>query len=161
MKIEVVYSLWAADGAKQPFQGGVQGPDERSELASPSAKLLRSIAGAEAAGVVRVVEATKDERAKLDRAVQSQKDGERAQAKAMGDPHPDLLDDGRENPLAGVMSGPWQHGNHADFVAQRRALLKAAATPGSDVVLTKAERAAIERDVAEAEQRLSEMKAPS
>lgn len=146
MKIEVVYSLWGADGLDEALQGG------EHEIEKPSAKLLRSIAGAEAAGVVRVVKATREERIALNRHVQSQEDGEKAYAKAQGEPDE-----------SGQMTGPWQHGNHVDFIAQRRAVLKADEgmidEPGA--TLTKAERAAIERDVAEAEARLAEIEEPT
>lgn len=138
MKIEVVYSRWTADG-------GIDLAGGKHEIEKPSATVLRMIAGAEAGGAVRVLSATKDERKALDRHVQSQEDGEAALAAAMGEP-----DEG------GQASGPWQHGNHVDFIAQRRALLDS-----DEVEMTKAERAAAERDVADAEARLSKIEEPS
>jgi hypothetical protein len=79
VKIRVVYSLWGADGFDEPFGGGIH------ELESLTVAQARSIAGAEAAGVVEVVEATDEERQVLDPHVQSQEDGEAAWQAAQGD----------------------------------------------------------------------------
>lgn len=73
MRIEVIYSVWGADGTDYP--GGVH------EIAKPTAKLLKLAAAAEAAGVVRVT-ASKDERTKMRTHVESQSDSEAAYAKA-------------------------------------------------------------------------------
>ncbi len=56
MKIEVLYSQWGADG--QTFAGGIH------EIEKPSRTLLKHVAVAEAAGVVKVT-ASKDERSKM------------------------------------------------------------------------------------------------
>lgn len=88
MRFEVVHSVWGADD--EVFGGGVH------EVAKPTNKLLALLAGAEAAGVVVVLEATDAERGKLDKGVQSQDDGEAAYEKAQAD-------------------GSWHEGNLAQF----------------------------------------------
>jgi hypothetical protein len=139
VQIEVLTSVWGADD--QEFPGGVHD-------VKLTRKLAPLVAGAEAAGAIVVVDATSAERKLLERHVQSQEQAEKAQAKAMGDPDPET----------GSPTGPWQHGNHVDFVAQAKARLHA---DDPDARLTAAERAALERDVAEAQARLEAMEPPT
>lgn len=106
MKLDVLRTQWAAEDTV--FQGGVH------ELSSdecpcglthgkPDADLLRLIAGAEAAGSIVVVDASDAHRAKLDKAVQSQEDGEAAYKAAQ--PVYDLTTG------AILEDGPWREGN--------------------------------------------------
>lgn len=92
VKIEVLHSSWGAD--KDVFAAGAH------ELGKPAKKLLRLIAGAEAAGALTVLEATTAERKLLDGFVQSQKAGEAAYKQAL-------------------TKGTWQHGNLTNFVLSR------------------------------------------
>jgi hypothetical protein len=99
LTFEVIYTQWATDD--DVFQGGVHtlGPDTCPcgvKHGKPAAALLTLLGAAEAAGSIVVHEATDAHRAKLDRAVQSQADGEAAYAKA-------------------VESGEWQEGNLLQF----------------------------------------------
>ena len=77
MKIEVLHGRWAYED--EVYEGGEQ------MIAKPSKALLEGIAAAAACPdpPVRVVSASKDEKAVLGAAVQSQKDGEKALAEAM------------------------------------------------------------------------------
>lgn len=81
MKIDVVYSTWGvgdeADGDAHVFSGGEQDVnlDEQPYLA-------KYLAAGESAGLVRIVEATDAERAKLEGHVESQEDSEAAYAAA-------------------------------------------------------------------------------
>jgi hypothetical protein len=99
VRFEVIYTQWATEDGV--FQGGVH------ELTSdtcpcgvkhgkPSAALLGLLGAAEAAGSIVVLEASDQHRARLDKAVQSQADGEAAYAKA-------------------VESGEWHEGNRLQF----------------------------------------------
>jgi hypothetical protein len=74
VKINVLVSQWAADD--QVFEGGEQ------EIDKPSAALLRLLAAGEAAGVLEVLDAAGTERTKMDAAVESQEDSEKALEKA-------------------------------------------------------------------------------
>lgn len=99
MKIEVLHSRWGYED--DVYEGGAR------EIEKPSKALLAGIAAAAAAPdpPLRVVSASKDERAAMEGAVQSQEDGESAYAKAQA-------------------SGEWQLGNLEDYRARaRRALL--------------------------------------
>jgi hypothetical protein len=73
MQIEVLDSLWGADG--EEYAGGVH------EIAKPTAKFLRLAAAAEAVGAIRV-KASAEERARMRSHVESQADSEKARAKA-------------------------------------------------------------------------------
>lgn len=88
MTFEVLHSQWAADG--EVFAGGVH------EILKPTPEFLSLLAGAEAAGCVVVLDVSEQHRAKLDKHVQSQEDGEAAYASA-------------------VASGDWQEGNLQQF----------------------------------------------
>jgi hypothetical protein len=99
LTFEVIYTQWATDAGV--FQGGTHtlGADTCPcgvKHGKPSAALLSLLGAAEAAGSVVVHEATDAHRAKLDKAVQSQADGEAAYAKA-------------------VESGAWHGGNLLQF----------------------------------------------
>ena len=128
MIVEVVHTQWAAEGTV--FQGGVH-ELSTAECAcgvthgKPDAELLGLIAAAEAAGSVNVLEANSQHRAKLDKAVQSQADGEAAYARAQAD-------------------GRWQHGNLVQFVADREQRVAAGADLPAD------ERALLELELADA-----------
>lgn len=100
MKIEVLTTQWTHDGGV--LAGGVH------EVEKPTKKLLRAAAAAEHAGVVKVT-ASKDERAEMNSAVQSQSDGEKALEAAMD-------------------SGDWHEGNRAQHELDR-----AAGAPTGDV----------------------------
>lgn len=100
MKLEVLTAQWAHDGGV--LAGGVH------DVERPSKKLLRAAAAAEHAGVVKVT-ASKDERAVMNSAVQSQSDGEKALAAAME-------------------SGGWHEGQRIQYELDR-----AAGAPTGDV----------------------------
>lgn len=104
MKIEVPGAHWAHDDGV--FTGG------RHEIDKPSAKLLKAVAAAEAAGVI-VVHASKDERAKMAAHVESQTDSEKAYASAQKD-------------------GSWQAGNLQAFVGDASFRLKNDSLEDSD-----------------------------
>src|SRR5262245_61392802 len=74
MKIEVLTTQWSTDD--ETLIGG------EHEIAKPSKRQLAAIAAAEATGSVRVVEASDDERRKLDASVQSDEDAQKAYDKA-------------------------------------------------------------------------------
>lgn len=92
MRFRVLHNLWAAD--HEVFAAG------EHEIAKPSASFLRLAAGAEAAGSVEIIDATDEQRGKLDLHVQSQEAGEVAYVQAQED-------------------GRWHHGNLSQFVADR------------------------------------------
>lgn len=94
MRIEVLTTRWGADDAV--YDGGSH------EIEKPTAKFLRLVAGAEAAGVVKVT-ASQEERAKLRGHVESQADSEKAQEKAF-------------------RSGAWHEGNLADYIDSKSRL---------------------------------------
>lgn len=75
----------------------------RVTIDKPSAKLLKAVAAAEAAGVLKV-KASKDERARMAGAVESDADSLKAQQKAMAD-------------------GSWHRGNHEAFLVYARDVL--------------------------------------
>lgn len=75
----------------------------RVTIDKPSAKLLKAVAAAEAAGDLKV-KASQDERARMGRAVESDAESLKAQEKAQAD-------------------GSWQVGSHLAFVTQARQLL--------------------------------------
>jgi hypothetical protein len=88
VKLEVIPTQWAADG--QVFGGGVH------EDVKLTRKLAPLVAGAEAAGVVNVLHATRDERALLKGHVETQAESEKAYARAQAD-------------------GSWHEGNRAQY----------------------------------------------
>lgn len=90
MKIEVLVTQWGADG--EVFVGGVH------EIEKPTKKLLRLVAGAEAAGSVKAT-ASKEERAAIDAAVEAQTDSEAAYEKAQA-------------------NGSWHEGNYDQFASE-------------------------------------------
>lgn len=161
MKVRVVYSVWGADGFDRPLAGGDH------ELEDVTAEQARSIAGAAAAGVVEVLDATDAERALLEGHVESQEDGEAAQAAAMGEWIDDVRDDDGILVEPGRWSGGWTHGNLTNFVAVQKDRLayddqvNAGTARSSDKPLTKGERAEIERQVRIAEATLSNLTEPS
>lgn len=126
MQIEVLTTVWGAGDAE--FAGGVH-----------EVKLTRTIAaivaGAEAAGTIRVVGETAAERKMLDRHVQSQDDGEAAYEKAQAE-------------------GRWQHGNLLQFVTERREQLEATSK------LHPLQRRRMKSELDHAEAALAEVKAP-
>ena len=77
MRFEVIDTVWGADD--EVFGGGVH------EIAKPTSAFLALLAGAEAAGAVRILEASTAHRAKIDRHVQSQEDAEAEYEKAQAD----------------------------------------------------------------------------
>jgi hypothetical protein len=101
VKVRVIYSLWGADGFDEPLSGG------EHDLGDLTEEQARSVAGAEAGGVLEVLDATKAERALLAPHVQSQEDGEAALA-------------------AATESGEWQEGNLAQFEHEVAAGVRAA-----------------------------------
>jgi len=96
MRVEVIYTVWGADGDE--YVGGVH------EIEKPSGKFLKLAAAAEAAGAIKVLQASAEERAKMKTHVQSQADGEAANAKA-------------------VESGDWHKANLDQFIADADARL--------------------------------------
>lgn len=133
MRIKVVYSLWGADDVA--FTGGVHditvlgdGTDE-APFVSPAV-----VGGAEAAGVVEVVEASETERAALDSAVQSQEDGEAAYATAQEE------------------GGGWHEGNLEQFLITAYHELS---DPDNEV--SEERRAWLEQGIADAEVRRAEL----
>jgi hypothetical protein len=96
VKIEVIYSVWGAEG--EEFAGGVH------EIEKPTVKFLKLAAAAEAAGVIKVLHASAEERQKLKRHVQSQAAGEAALEKALA-------------------SGEWHEANLHQFIADADAKL--------------------------------------
>jgi hypothetical protein len=132
MKINVVYSLWGAD--ELAFDGGVHDVTVIGDGTAESPYLSPAVVGgAEASGVIEVVEATSEERAALDAAVQSQEDGEAAYAAAQED-------------------GSWHEGNLEQFLLTARQELD-----DPDAELTDERRAALERGIADAEGRRAEL----
>lgn len=107
MKLEVLHTQWAAED--EVFAGGVH------EIEKPTADFLRLVAGAEAAGSVVVLDASDAHRAKLDRHVQSQEDGEAAYAAAQGDWVPPVNDENGVMVEAGYWTGPWHEANVAQY----------------------------------------------
>jgi len=99
MVIEVLHFSWAHDGGV--LEGG------KHEIDKPSAKFLGQVAAAAACSdpPVRVVKASQEERGKIDKAVQSQAEGEKAYAKAQKD-------------------GDWHEGNLRAHIAATEARLK-------------------------------------
>lgn len=126
MKIEVLSTVWAA--GDQEFPGGTHD-------VTLTAKLAPLIAGAEAAAAIRVLDATSAERKQLDRHVQSQDAGEKANARALED-------------------GSWRHGNLVQFVADREDRL-------TDDDLSKRDRARLEQELAEAKAALEQVEVPT
>lgn len=126
MLIKVTYTLLGVEGADEPLTGGVH--DLEAEGIALNDTLIRSIAGAEAAGALEVLEATPEQRAALDSHVQSQEDGEAAYA-------------------AAVASGEWEQGNLQQFLIYSHDLI--VAQPDT------ADRAYLEVGIADAKQRLT------
>ncbi len=100
MKVKVIYTLWAADGFDEPLGGGVH------ELDALNEDQYRAVASAAAGGALEIVGATAAERKLLEPHVQSQEDGEAAQAAAFA-------------------SGDWHIGNLQNYIATSRARLEA------------------------------------
>lgn len=100
VKFEVIYTVWGADDVE--FAGGVH------EVDKPSADFLRCLAGAEAAGAVKILEAAKETRSKLKGHVQSQAEGEKVWAESQNV----YAEDGTIE-----KQGPWHHGNLAQAVS--------------------------------------------
>ena len=92
MRFRVLHNQWAAEN--DVFAGG------EHDVEKPSASILRLAAGAEAAGSIEILDASDQERSKLDRHVQSQEKAEAAYAKAQAD-------------------GSWQYGNLCQFALDR------------------------------------------
>jgi hypothetical protein len=99
MRFEVLNVQWTADD--ETFGGGVH------DVKKPTATFLRLLAGAEAAGAVKVLDAAGN-RAKLNQHVETQAQSEKAYAKAQE-------------------SGAWHHGNVQQFVVDTETRI--AATP--------------------------------
>ncbi len=76
MKLEVIYSVWGADGDE--YAGGTH------EIEKPSKKFLRLCAAGEAAGAIKVT-ASAEERETMRTALESDADSEKKLAKAMSD----------------------------------------------------------------------------
>lgn len=126
MKIRVIYSQWGADGFDAPLGGGDH------DLETVTEEQARSIAGAAAAGVVEVLDATAAEQTLLEPHVQSQEDGEAAFAAAQGEwveaVYEDVVD--KETGLVvgvgsklvepGYWTGGWTHGNLISFIAAQK-----------------------------------------
>lgn len=128
MEIEVVYSRWSYDGGE--LVGGVH------EIENPSKRLLKAIGAAADSGAVVVKSASGEERSTIERAVQSQKDGEKAYAKAQE-------------------SGDWHEGNLLDFVVRSEQALTAHARSvetgvGLENRLSKESKAWLESGLAQA-----------
>jgi hypothetical protein len=136
VRIEVVHAHWGAED--EVYERG------EHELAKPSKKLLRLIAGAEAAGAVVVHVATAAERKLLDGHLQSQADGEAAYKKAVAD-------------------GDWQHGNLTVFIVEREDRLAYSETlpDGHEEKLSPAQRERFEQHLARARGDLAAIEAPA
>jgi hypothetical protein len=162
VKLEVVHTRWGAED--EVFEGGIH---EDVKLTRALAPL---VAAAEAAGSVRVLDATAAERKLLAGKVQSQADGEKAFAKAQGDWVEPVVDDTTGTRVIvepGYYTGPWQHGNLLQALTDREQKLavdderrkesldtavKRARRGEDDIerlpLLSEDERAAIEAEIA-------------
>lgn len=103
MRFDVLHTQWAAEG--EVFAGGIH------EIEKPTADFLRLVAGAESAGSVVVLDVADAHRAKIEKAVQSQEDGEAAYAEAQGDWIEPVKDDAGLILAHGRWSGPWHDAN--------------------------------------------------
>lgn len=135
VEFEVVYSVWG--GGDKSYAGGIHSEE------NPSEELLRHLAGAEAAGVVNVLEASDAARAAMSGHVQSQEDGEAAYEAAQN-----VYD--AEGNL--VTQGGWELGNVTQFVKDANTRLD-----DPDLELTEGDRAWLTQGIADANHRIREL----
>lgn len=175
--IDVLTTRWGAGGTddQEPavFEGGehVLGGDCPcgETHPKPTAAMLSLLGAAESAGVIRILDADASQIDRMERAVQSQEDGEAANAKALGDwvePVSRWEDDGTKTLVApGYWTGPWQHGNLAQAVLDREHKLAAddarKKRDGKKAGLGEGDRATIEAELAQLRDRLAATEEPT